>query len=520
MTMDFAAARRGVDDGAREGETGVDRLMRLAEEACFFQSTDGRLFARVPVESRSETYGLRSRAFRDWLVGGYVRECRELPSDGAVRRVLGAVEAVARFDGGGAPTAVIRVGRDGTSDGSHYYIDLGDVTGRAVEIGARGWEIVDKPTASFRRTEGMLPLPVPSREGSIELLRPFVNLIDRDFRLLVVWMAAALRPAGPYPILALYGEQGSAKSTLARVIRELIDPQAAPLLLEPRSTRDLMVTAVNGWLLAYDNIGVVPAWLSDGLCLLATGGGFAGRVLFSDDERMVMHAQRPVILNGIEEFVRRGDLSDRSVFLELPPIDPRQRRREEDFWDAFRQEQPRMLGGLLDAVAGGLRERQSVKLPELPRMADFATFAEAVGRALGWGAGTVLKDYNANRKQASGAQIESSIVGSAMLKHAATDLHWSGTASDLHSELSRLVGKKVASSARWPKSPGWLTNEVRRIAPSFASKAYSLRSRETTRRRITVRTAGGKKPIASGLSPDDVERCFEMLFEEEKYRQT
>ena len=70
---------------------------------------------------------------------------------------------------------------------------------------------------------------MPSREGSIELLRPYVNLTERDFRLLVVWMAAAIRPVGPYPILAISGEQGIAKSTLIRIIRRLIDPQHAPL---------------------------------------------------------------------------------------------------------------------------------------------------------------------------------------------------------------------------------------------------------------------------------------------------
>jgi len=31
-----------------------------------------------------------------------------------------------------------------------------------------------------------------------------------------------------------------------------------------------------------------------------------------------------------------------------------------------------------------------VKLPELPRMADFARFGEAVGRGVGWLAGTFI----------------------------------------------------------------------------------------------------------------------------------
>ena len=105
------------------------------------------------------------------------------------------------------------------------------------------------------------------------MLRPYVNLSDRDFRLMIAWMAAALRPVGPYSILALYGEQAAAKSTLAKVVRLLIDPQDAPLLTIPRGIRQLMVTGHNGWLLAYDNISVIADVVSDGLCMVSTGGG-------------------------------------------------------------------------------------------------------------------------------------------------------------------------------------------------------------------------------------------------------
>ena len=183
-----------------------------------------------------------------------------------------------------------RVGRDGEGSGADIYLDLGDSAGRAVKINAREWEVVARPPIHFRRPGGLLPLQEPSHDGWIELLRSYVNVSEPEFRLLIGWMAAALLPEGPYPILAIHGEQGSAKSTLARVVRGLIDPQASPLLAEPHSTRDLIVTARSGWLLAYDNISELPDWLSDSLCRLATGGGFAGRRLYSDDERNVIEA--------------------------------------------------------------------------------------------------------------------------------------------------------------------------------------------------------------------------------------
>jgi hypothetical protein len=176
-----------------------------------------------------------------------------------------------------------------------------------------------------------------------------------------------------------------------------------------------MVTAVNGWLLTYDNISEIPNWLSDSLCQLVSGGGFAARALYSNDERMVLHAQRPVILNGIENFVRRGDLTDRTVFLHLPPILPTTRRAEAEFWDAFHADYPKILGGVLDAVVGGLRMLPSVVLPEMPRMADYARWGEAVGRGLGWPSDKFLSTYNANRKEATWTTLDDSAVAVALL---------------------------------------------------------------------------------------------------------
>jgi len=131
-------------------------------------------------------------------------------------------------------------------------------------------------------------------------------------------------------------------------------------------------------------------------------------------------------------------LSDRSLFLHLPPIAPAKRLREELFWQLFNQDYPMILGGLLDAVAGGLRELPSVEPAELPRMADFAAFAEAVGRNLGWPAGTVLSNYNDNRCEAAVTHIEESPVASFLLEWAHELNDWSGTPTELLAQLTTL----------------------------------------------------------------------------------
>jgi hypothetical protein len=435
-----------------ERESSVQVLLRLAVCARLFHSEDGRFLAQVPVGDRVEVYGLRSPAFRDWLIAGYQADQDQPPAGSAVQRVVGMLEAQARFDRT-IPAIFVRVGQGGGEYDSPYcWLDLGDASGKAIRISADGWHVVDRPGVNFRRPAGLLPLPMPVRDGSIEILRRYVNLAEPDFRLLITWLTAALLPVGPHPILVLQGEQGSAKSTLAKVLRLLIDPQACPLLALPKSTRDLVATAVNGWLLAYDNISTIPTWLSDALCQLVFGLGFASRTLFTNDDRSVVQARHPVILNGIEEFVTRGDLRDRSVFLHLPRIAPAARRAEGEFWRAFRGDYPRILGGILDGIVAGMSKLPSVRLAESPRMADYAKWGEAFARGAGWGEGMFLTTYNDNRKDATDAILDDSPLATILLQVARIRPIWTTSPVEMHAALTSMVDKKVAASARWPKT--------------------------------------------------------------------
>ena len=135
--------------------------------------------------------------------------------------------------------------------------------------------------------------------------------------MVVAWLLAALRSGGPYPLLAISGEQGSAKTVLSKLLRALVDPNVAPVRALPREERELMIAANNGHLLAFDNLSGLPAWLSDALCRLASGGSFAVRQLYTDDEEVLFKAARPTVLNGIEDIIGRSDLADRAILLTL-----------------------------------------------------------------------------------------------------------------------------------------------------------------------------------------------------------
>src|SRR5258706_1883753 len=173
----------------------------------------------------------------------------------------------------------------------------------------------------------MLPLPLPEPGGSIEALVPLLNLKSRnELVLTVMWLLATLRSRGPYPVLAISGEQGSTKTVLSKLLKALIDPNAAPVRALAREERDLMIAANHSYLLAFDNLSDLPSALSDAFCRVASGGSFAIRELYNRDDRGLFQAARPILFNGIEDGIRRPDLPGRASFLSLPPITEEPRR--------------------------------------------------------------------------------------------------------------------------------------------------------------------------------------------------
>jgi len=502
--LDDAIAEENGDTG--RGPTQADILIDLAQAADLFHAPDGTGFADLDINGHRETWPIRAKGFRRWLARRFFEATQGAPSSEALQSALNVIEAKAHFD---APERIVHV-RVGGLDGK-LYLDLGDEAWRAVEIDATGWQVIDNPPVRFRRASGMQPLATPVPGGSIAALRSFLNIqSDADFVLVVAWALACLRNRGPYPVIVLSGEQGSAKSTFSSVLRALLDPNTAPLRALPREDRDLFIAASNGHVLAFDNVSGLPAWISDTLCRLATGGGFAVRQLYTDQDEVLFDAARPVILNGIEDIVTRPDLADRAVFLTLEPIPEERRRPEAELWAAFEAERPRLLGVLLDAVVEGLKRLPETHLPRLPRMADFALWATACETAL-WPAGTFWTAYCGNRDEAVEGVIEADPIAAAVRALVAARTEWTGTASELLGALAEMAGERVAKAKAWPDSARALAGRLRRAA-TFLRKigieiGFEREGRARTRIiRITSISAdpaperGGAQPSAPSTS--------------------
>ena len=293
----------GLFDAAKSPESQKEKpktqssvLIEVTEDAELFHTSDGDTYATIPINGHRETWALKSRGFRDWLSKRYYEAEGSIANSQATQDALNTLQGIARHDGPEIEVHTRLAAKDGC-----IWLDLCDEEWRVVKISAEGWEIVKEAPVKFRRTRGMRALPPPVRGGSVSLLRQPVNVTDADWPLLICCLVAAFRPGYPFPVLVIHGEQGSAKSTASKMLRELIDPNIAPLRSEQRDERDLMLAATNGWVVALDNLSKLPVWLSDALCRLSTGGGFATRTLYENDEETLFMAMRPIIINGIEE---------------------------------------------------------------------------------------------------------------------------------------------------------------------------------------------------------------------------
>jgi hypothetical protein len=434
-------------------------LLDIAQGADLFHTLDGTGFADLEVRGHRETWPIRSKTFRRWLSRSYYERTGGAPNSEARQTALNIIEAQAAFDGREQSVSVRVAGFSGM-----IYLDLVDEEWRAVEISADGWRVIKDPPVRFRRSAGMRPLPRPMCGGSVNSLRSFLNVqSDADFTLIVAWVLAALRDCGPYPVIVVAGEQGSAKSTVSGIIRRLVDPNTAPLRALPREERDLFIAATNAHALAFDNVSGMPPWISDALCRLSTGGGFATRELHTDQDEVLFNAERPVILNGIEDIATRADLADRAVMLTLSPIADEKRRTEKEIWDEFHAAHPAILGALLDGVVRGLSTLPNTTLKRKPRMADFALWVTACEPALNMPC-TFEAAYSDNRTQATETVIEANPVAEAVRTLMNYRTEWAGTATQLLEELSDIAGDTIKRSKHWPGAAHVLSGRLRRAA--------------------------------------------------------
>lgn len=451
-------------------------LMLVQSMAELFHDSSGDTFASIKQNGHCETWPIGSKGFREWMCLIAYRNHGIVPSENLTKSCLSTLSGIAKFDG---PEIEVHV-RSATYKGG-YLIDLTDAQWRAVHITQDGYQVVDKPELRFIRSPNSLPLPLP-QSGHIDALWRFVNIPEEWKTLFLAFLLECFRPDTPYLAMQLTGEQGSAKSSTHRTIRNLVDPNKVPFRSPPKEVQDLYVSAKHSLLVSLENISGLSDRLQDAFCVLCTGGGYAARKLYTNDEESIIDVRRPSVINGISNVVLRPDLIDRTIHFDLDRI--KHYREERVIAEEFKKEWPGIVGALFDIFAKTLSELGNVRLNSPPRMVDFARLGEAMHKALGR-EDSFQEIYMRNRSEALAQAIDASPSAAAVLSMMRYSSEWHGTVK----QLLCTVTPPGPTPEGWPKSVRGFSGILRRLAPALRELGVEVeflnRERDGRKLRIT-----------------------------------
>ena len=471
LLMDEEEPKGPPDEEEEEQGSAATRLVRLAEERCTFMRSDGGSYAKV--RNNGEVLPLGSKTFEEYLSEQYLRMAGKVAPSGSLTDALTALRGIAAKTD--EPVYVRTCG-----DAARVvFLDLGN--GRVAHVTPSEIKIIPKADAPVNlwSPSAAKTLPDPDLTGTLDDIGAALALEGDALYVAAGWLLAALLPGGPYPVLAVYGPQGSGKSTRCRQLNRLLDPSGLLLRTQPKKTDDLIVAARAAHILSFDNVSKISDELSDGLCRVATGGGIAKRTLYTDADVTVVNVKRPVVINAIVDVVKRSDLADRLMLLELDRV--AERRTERQVEERFRQHQAKALGALLKGVKAALCTWHSISLPDLPRMADACAWAEAGMRGIGAEPEGFFNAFTRAAQDASARIVEGDLVGSLVHTIATKGDGFLGTASTL---LERMRSMASGQKRSLPTDATQLSIQLKRLAPALeAAHGYTIEYKRTRERR-------------------------------------
>ena len=427
-------------------------------------------FAIISSGGVRKVFSINSTSFNEFISNIYYVEQKSALSEISLKTALSTLSGKAKYEGSKCKIYT-RIAK--TDKG--YWLDLCNDKWEAILINESGWQVLSgEDIPLFFRSNSMQTIPTPVQGGSIKGLWSLVNIPD-DYRLMIVaWLLECLREDTPHVVLELVGEQGSAKSTTQKLLKMLIDPNAANLRSAPKNVEDVWIGANNCHIVSFENLSFLNPSYQDALCVLATGGAHATRTLYTNKEEIIIELRKPIMLNGIAVIVTAQDLLDRCLHIELPRVE--KRLLSSDVEQSFANIRSNLLGGLLDQFVEVLNYLPTVTIDDdnKPRMLDFAYLGEALYQTNYHDAGAFLEQYKNMRQKGVHRTIEAFPIGVALTNFLHNNPHgWSGQMIEL---LGILNQYKAQGENSWPKSGKAMGDALRRLAPALRTLGFDCSS--------------------------------------------
>lgn len=400
-------------------------------------------------------------------------------------------------------------------DESIYY-NLNDSKSQTVKISDNGCTVVsakhffDEYFVMYSTTSmGAQKKPDEENDGRslMDLLKPYINLKESEQILLVVTIITWFIADIPKPVIVLLGGQGTGKTTLSRMIKMIVDPSDCDAYTMPKSKEDLNVALANNYLLAIDNVSVLPKDTSDLLCSAVTGASSITRTLFTNNEVSIVTFQNALLINGITISNFKPDFYDRSILFEMERLQGEYKLTQE-FIDNFKSDLPRILGEIFNTLEKAIKLHKNLPVSGNYRMADYAHWGRAISKVLFDNENVFLNAYNENRQAVSQYVLDENPVASVLESKLKTFFDnkiegfscskltygkiYEDTPTNLLRELENETQKPnltyALRSPNWPKTPQELSLQLKRLKEDFVDLGYliDIGNKKNGKRYITI----------------------------------
>jgi hypothetical protein len=438
----------------------------------FFKDQYDAAHARIHNLDHHENVRVESGKFKRHLVRLYHESENKVAGADQVSNAVQVLQAKAEYNGDTYQLSV----RVASYNGGFYY-DLTNPKWQCIKITQQGWELIGKTPIPLFTRFNQTPQVQPSRDYEPDIFDRFMDLTnvrnEDDRKLLKVYIVTVLIPDIPHVILQTCGEKGGAKSMLETLIKELVDPAKPKLLSVHKDRMEFIQQVAQNHLVFYDNLKYTPNWLSDESCRAVTGSGSSKRKLYTDDDAIVYEYKRCLGYNGINLVLTEPDALDRSIIIEQSRIDKKNRIPEQVILSRFYDLRPRLLGYILDIIVRAMEIKSALRLDEFPRMADFALWGEAIGRAMGYDENEFIRIYNDNTGKQNAEAVENNVLGHVLIRFLSglpdNDINkgfcWEGTTAELLDQLNSIaINDKININTRgWPKAANSLSRKLKTI---------------------------------------------------------
>ncbi|WP_105618646.1 hypothetical protein [Vallitalea okinawensis] len=460
------------------------------------------VYAKIKVGNLTELVNTRKKKFKYYIIKKFLDDRGTPPSDNSISQAINAIEAGAIFS-----TEPKNVGKRVVKVDNTFNYDLANSKYQYIRIAPSGCKVTNDSNVYFSRSGNMRTQVMPDfslncRELFDLLKKHFRFKTKNDLILLATYLVSCFVPDIPHPILVLYGEKGAAKSTSMKMIKSIVDPSIQGLITMPNSKQDLAVVLANNYMPSFDNLDIITPEKSDMLCMAATGGGFAKRQLYTDDEEVILTFKRCVMLNGINIVATRPDLLDRSILIELERISEEERKTEEEVWEEFDADKPKILGAILLTLSKAMSMYNIIRPKKLGRMADFTKWGYISAEVLELGGDKFLKAYLDNQSKANEEAVGSHPVAATVQALMRDKDSYESSVSDLLVALERVaeVEKIDIKVKSFPKAPNILSKRLKEVKSNLAliGITYDIKN-ISTNKEIIIRNANRESNIVKPI---------------------